>query len=118
MKTQRQSGLPRALFCVRLLELAGEGTPDDRFSFLAGAFIAADLDALVARGILVENIPVLIVGSGTLGEAWREALHQRSISADVLADDKTEKGLLAGLKSVLLRAVAPQAMPAPNSRNR
>jgi len=101
MKEQRRSGLPRALFCVRLLELAGKGTAQDRFSFLVGAFVAADLDALVARGILVENIPVVISGNEAIAETWREALHERSLPAKVLTADETEKAFLAGLRSIL-----------------
>ena len=101
MKEQRRSGLPRALFCVRLLELTGKGTAQDRFSFLVGAFVAADLDALVARGILVENIPVVISGNEAIAETWREALHERSLPAKVLTMDETEKAFLAGLRSIL-----------------
>ena len=76
-------------------------------------FIAADLDALVARGILVQNMPVVISGSEAIAEAWREALKQISVTAEVLAANKTEKALLAGLKSVLLRVTASQKLPAP-----
>jgi 2-dehydro-3-deoxygalactonokinase len=106
MKEQRQSGLPRALFCVRLLELAGKGTEEDRFSFLVGAFVAADLDALVARGILVENIPVVISGNEALAEAWRQALQEKSVSAKVLTTDETEKAFLAGLRLILRQVMA------------
>jgi 2-dehydro-3-deoxygalactonokinase len=106
MKEQRRSGLPRALFSVRLLELTGKATQEDRFSFLVGAFTAADLDALVARGILVENIPVVISGNEALAEAWREALQERSVPAKVLTTDETEKAFLAGLKSILRSALA------------
>jgi 2-dehydro-3-deoxygalactonokinase len=106
MKEQRRSGLPRALFCVRLLELAGKGTEEDRFSFLVGAFVAADLDALVARGILVENIPVVISGNEALAEAWREALQERSVPAKVLTTDETEKAFLAGLRLILRQVIA------------
>jgi len=106
MKEQRRSGLPRALFSVRLLELTGKGTEEDRFSFLVGAFVAADLDALVARGILVENIPVVISGNEALAEAWREALRERSVPAKVLTTDETEKAYLAGLRLILSSALA------------
>jgi len=106
MKEQRRSGLPRALFSVRLLELTGKGTAEDRFSFLVGAFVAADLDALVARGILVENVPVGISGNEALAEAWREALRERSVPAKVLTTDETEKAFLAGLNSILSSAPA------------
>jgi 2-dehydro-3-deoxygalactonokinase len=106
MKEQRRSGLPRALFSVRLLELTSKGTEQDRFSFLIGAFVAADLDALVAREILVENIPVVISGNEALAEAWREALQERSLPAQVLTTDESEKAFLAGLNSILRQALA------------
>jgi 2-dehydro-3-deoxygalactonokinase len=106
MKEQRRSGLPRALFSVRLLELTGKGTDEDRLSFLVGTFIAADLDPLVARGILVENIPVVISGNEALAEAWREALGERSVQSKVLTTAETEEAFLAGLRSVLRSALA------------
>jgi 2-dehydro-3-deoxygalactonokinase len=106
MKEQRRSGLPRALFSVRLLELTGKGTEEDRFSFLVGAFVAADLDALVARGILVENIPVVISGNEALADAWAEALQKRLVPAKVLTTDETEKAFLAGLRLILRQVVA------------
>jgi 2-dehydro-3-deoxygalactonokinase len=106
MKEQRRSGLPRALFCVRLLELTGKGTEEDRFSFLVGAFIAADLDALCDRGILIENIPVVISGNEALAEAWRETLKEMSVPAKVLTTDETEKAFLVGLRSILRQVMA------------
>ena len=106
MKEQRSSGLPRALFCVRLLELAGKGTEEDRFSFLVGAFVAADLDALVSRRILVENMPVVISGNEALAEAWGEALRERSIAAKMLTTDETERAFLVGLRSILRQVMA------------
>ena len=86
---------------MRLLELSGKGTEEDRFSFLVGAFVSADLDALVARGILVENVPVVISGNEALAEAWRETLQERSVPAEVLTTDETEKAFLAGLGLIL-----------------
>jgi len=106
MAEQRLSGLPRALFCVRLMDIAKEGTPEDRFSFLAGAFIAADLDALVARGLLNSDTRVVISGNPNVAEAWRAALEQTSICAGVLTRDETEKALLAGLRTILHEVMA------------
>ena len=73
-----------------------------------------NIDALAGRGILVENTPVVIIGNEALAGAWRDALRKKSITATVLAKDKTEKGLLAGLKAVLLRVAAPQKPPIPS----
>jgi 2-dehydro-3-deoxygalactonokinase len=104
MKEQRRSGLPRALFCARLLELANEGSPEDRLSFLIGAFIAADLDALISRGVLAHDSQVAVVGAAALAEAWRCALTRMSISAIVLTAAESEQALLTGLRCILMHA--------------
>lgn len=104
MKEQRRSGLPRALFCVRLLELSSEGTLETRLAFLLGAFIACDVDALVSQGVLVRDTRVVIAGSAAVAEAWRSALAQLSVPSSVLAATETEQALLTGLRLVLVRA--------------
>ena len=101
MREQRRSGLPRALFCVRLLELGGNGTPEERLSFLVGAFVAADLDALIARRALSMESTVLICGGGAVAEAWRHALDKVSIPARTMNEAEIEAALLAGLRCVL-----------------
>jgi 2-keto-3-deoxy-galactonokinase len=100
MREQRRAGLARALFCVRLLEQARQGTPEQRLAFLIGAFIASDLDALKSRGALSQS--ALIVGSGALAEAWRRAL-AAEISAVTLDAAESERALLAGLSGILER---------------
>ena len=101
MEEQRRSGLPRALFCVRLLEQKSDGTPEQRLSFLIGAFIAADLDGLLKRGTLSGDYRVLITGGSAVAEGWRHALALASIDGDVLTDGQAERGLLVGLRSVI-----------------
>ena len=105
MAQQRRSGLARALFCVRLMALANEGTAADRFSFLVGAFIADDLDALIARGIVTTNTKVAISGNQATARACQKALAQSSVPAMVLTAEETEKGFLAALGSVLRQAI-------------
>src|SRR5260370_26758116 len=105
MKEQRRSGLARALFSVRLLGLAGQGTPEDRLSFLIGAFIASDMDALISRGVLSHDTPVVIVGSAALSAAWRSALAAMSVPATVLSVSETEDALLTGLRCSLDKGV-------------
>jgi 2-dehydro-3-deoxygalactonokinase len=96
MREQRESGLARAMFCVRLLEQGRRSTPEERLAFLIGAFIASDLDPLMARNALVE--PTIIAGGGPIAEAWRRALS--SIDPRVLANEEIERALLAGLRSL------------------
>ena len=102
MREQRHSGLARALFCVRLLEQSKQGSADDRLSFLIGAFIAADLDALTARGILAGS--VVIVGSGGLADAWRHALETVGIQSQIISGEQSERALLAGLRGIIAGA--------------
>jgi 2-dehydro-3-deoxygalactonokinase len=101
MHEERRSGLSRALFCVRLLEQKSDGSPEQRLSFLAGVFIAGDLDALIARKTLGGEGPVVITGGGALAEAWLHALSRASIGGQVLSESEVERGLLAGLRSVV-----------------
>ena len=101
MKEQRGSGLSRALFCVRLLELNGEGAREDRLAYLLGAFIAADLDALVAREVLVPDTSVVISGHKVIAEAWASALSRISVTALLLTENETETAFLTGLRSIL-----------------
>jgi 2-dehydro-3-deoxygalactonokinase len=103
MRCQRGAGLPRALFCVRLLEQAKAGDSQTRLSFLVGAFISADLNLLLQQTFLSPEIPVLVVGRSVLPEAWRYALSRVLVPATVLSDSETEHALLLGLSHILRR---------------
>ena len=91
--------------CVRLLELENRSTPAERFAFLAGAFLASDLDALKSRGVLMADCPVLITGGGALAGAWSEALQAASIPVVILAEAEVERAFLAGLSHIVKRAL-------------
>lgn len=106
MQEQRDSGLSRALFCVRMLELNNEGTQSDRLAYLIGAFIAADLDALINRGLLAGDIAVVISGHTAIAEAWSFALEQVSVRSSRLTAPETEDAFLAGLKRILIGALS------------
>src|SRR5262249_10343060 len=100
MREQRRSGLARALFCVRLLEQGSDGSAEQRLSFLIGAFLASDIDAMVSRGLFDSERAVVITGGGVIAEAWRGALAHLSVRAAILGDADVERGLLAGCRSV------------------
>jgi 2-dehydro-3-deoxygalactonokinase len=104
MREQRRSGLARALFCVRLLEQGSDGSAEQRLSFLIGAFLASDMDAMVSRGLFDREREVVITGGGAIAEAWRDALAQLSMRAVILGDADVERGLLAGCCSVFSHA--------------
>jgi 2-dehydro-3-deoxygalactonokinase len=101
MDEARRSGLARALFCVRLLDLAGTTTPVGRLSFLLGAFIGADLDGLQAGGVLAPGAAVTIAGDEKVGGGWSMALDRAGCAARSLSVAETEAGFLAGLVAVV-----------------
>jgi len=100
MDEARRSGLARALFCVRLLELSGAATPEGRLSFLVGAFIGADLDRLCASGALAAA-PVTVAGDEKVGGAWSLALDRFGCPARSLTAAEVEAGSIAGLGAIL-----------------
>ncbi|MDQ3651486.1 MAG: 2-dehydro-3-deoxygalactonokinase [Acidobacteriota bacterium] len=100
MREYGRSGLSRALFCVRLLEQAGRGTPDERYAYLAGAFIAADLDSLLAAGTITPASPVVVTGGAGVAAGWLYALAEKSIPAVRLSIEEGEQALLKGLRSI------------------
>ena len=106
MSEQRRSGLARALFCVRLLEQQGESTPQERLSFMLGAFVASELDALLKRGVFVAGAPMVISGAGAIATAWRRALNQASVGASVLSEAQVEEALLRGLIEIVSHSSA------------
>jgi len=99
----RQAGLPRALFCVRLLEQKGNCTPEERLAFLVGAFLTADLEGLQHRGLLTPTQQVLITGGGALAELWERVLKERNIASRIVTAAETETAMLTGLRRILER---------------
>lgn len=89
-------GLPRALYCVRLLEQRSDTTAADRYAFLLGAVMAADEAALIgdARG------PILIAGAPALGRAWAARLAARGLVAGLLDESAIEAAFRAGAAAV------------------
>lgn len=101
MRAQRQAGLARALFCVRLLEQKGHCTPEERLAFLIGAYIASDFDGLQNQGVLHAGQSVLLTGGGVIAETWAQILSQASIQARIINQEESEKALLTGLRKIL-----------------
>jgi 2-dehydro-3-deoxygalactonokinase len=105
MREQRRSGLARALFCVRLLEQGSDGSAEQRLSFLIGAFLASDMDAMVSRGLFDSAGKVVITGGGMIAEAFSGAIARLSLQAVILDDADVERALLAGCRSVFSHVV-------------
>ena len=100
MSESRFAGLPRTLFRVRLLELNKEVNAEERLAFLVGAFIASDLDALVACGMFSHQ-QVVISGHRAIVESWGRALQQKSIPVSMLNTEQSERAFLKGLQQVV-----------------
>ena len=116
MEEQRRSGLARALFCARLLDLAHQGSPEDRLAFVAGAFIAADLDALMARGVIAPESNIALVGHSSISDAWRTALMGKNIDATIISQEQSETALLESLRRILAGALPLLESPLPRAR--
>ncbi len=98
VKEQARSGLARALFTVRLLELSGQGTPEQRLAYLTGCYLGADLEHFLRRSQSAARSSIGIVGHPALAEAWRHGLHMAGVSAVVISPAQVEAGLLHGLR--------------------
>ncbi|HUG54799.1 MAG TPA: 2-dehydro-3-deoxygalactonokinase [Vicinamibacteria bacterium] len=96
----RRAGLARALFCVRLLEIAGESSAAARHAFLLGAFIGADLDRLQATSALPPGAPISVAGDEKTGGAWSAALSEADHPVRRLSAEDVEAGFLSGLRAV------------------
>jgi len=97
----RRSGLGRAVFCVRLLELEGRTTPEQRLSFLIGAFVGAEMDTLLARGVVAPGNPIAVAGDEKVGGAWTVVLEGRGFPTRPIPPEAVEAGLIAGLTAVV-----------------
>jgi len=102
IEEQKRSGLARALFCGRLLDLAHQGSAEDRLAFVVGAFIASDLDSLLNRGVMAFSRSIALVGHSTICGAWRTALSKNGIAAEIIDQAQAEAALLGALRHILM----------------
>lgn len=98
----RKEGLSRTLFCVRLLEMAGTSSPEERLAFVYGAYIEEEIRALSLSSFYRGHDPqkILISGSPALALAWQEALQHIGWRSSVLPEDETESAYLRGLTGI------------------
>jgi 2-dehydro-3-deoxygalactonokinase len=100
----RESGLSRALFCVRLLEQAGQGTPGERLSFLYGAFLETEMLALEHDQSLRGVESVCITGPAPLANAWKEKLQAVIGKVEVIDEADRDEAYLEGLRRLFCLA--------------
>jgi 2-dehydro-3-deoxygalactonokinase len=95
----RREGLSRTLFCVRLLEMAGSSSPEERLAFVYGAHMEEEIRTLSLSAFYCGGSPkkILISGSPALARAWQEALLGIGWQSSVLAEEETESAYLCGL---------------------
>jgi 2-keto-3-deoxy-galactonokinase len=96
----RADGLPRAFYCVRLLDQRAPSTPGDRLGFLVGATIAADEETLLPAPTAGSRTVVLL-GAPALVEAWAGVIRQRGVEPITLSEDDREAAFRAGCLAVL-----------------
>ncbi len=92
----RHAGLGRAMFGVRLLEQAKQGSSDDRLSFLYGAFIQSEIVPLLAQ-MKGSDRQVLISGHASLAKHWGHYLNLYGVPATIITEAEQEHAYLTGL---------------------
>lgn len=102
-RTGRRDGLLRAMFGVRLLDQQKLADPAARFSFLAGACIAEDIDALLALGALTRGTPIAVSGPAAVPAAWAHLLSLAGCPAAPLDAETIERGFITGLLAIARR---------------
>jgi 2-dehydro-3-deoxygalactonokinase len=100
MREQRGAGLGRALFCVRLLQLSGKTTAEERLAYAIGAFIAADMEALVSAGMIGAGRRLMIAGNKAVTGAWKAALAGVDVTGVSLSEEDVERAMIAGLTRI------------------
>jgi 2-dehydro-3-deoxygalactonokinase len=96
----RAEGLLRAMFAVRLLQLQGRTTPEQRHAWLVGAAIGADVEALASRGLLAGPRRIVVSGPERMAKAWALILGRAGATARALTDPELETAFLAGIVAV------------------
>ncbi len=107
-----RSGLSRALFGVRLLEQAGQGTPDERLSFLLGAFLEVESLALHNDKSFAEASSICLAGPSVLTSAWQRRLQQMGRASRLIEAAERDRAYLAGLNRLFGLAKQAGVVPA------
>jgi 2-dehydro-3-deoxygalactonokinase len=95
---ENHSGLSRAMFRVRLLDLGGDTTAQQRFSFLVGAVIAHSMRHMDEAGMLEPK--VVVCGSSGIAQAWEWALQAKGRTV-VNYSEHTDEAFLRGISDLV-----------------
>jgi 2-dehydro-3-deoxygalactonokinase len=93
-------GLGRTLFTTRLLELQKQSSPDERYAYVLGAFVAADWKTLMDQD---HGNRVLINGHPALAGGWQHALSLAGRESQALTPEQIEKATVGGMIAVARR---------------
>ncbi len=96
-----RSGLSRALFCVRLLEQAGNSSQEQRQAFFYGAFLEAEMLALLKDDLLRGVKSICLIGTTSLAEAWQRRLAVSGIHSTILTERQRDIAYVEGLQHLL-----------------
>jgi 2-dehydro-3-deoxygalactonokinase len=94
-----RSGLSRALFCIRLLQQQKIGTPEERLSFLYGAFLQSELAQLKGQ-FRTGNGKLVVAGEPSLAQTWKYYAENAGVPATVLTVMDREQAYLRGLRKI------------------
>lgn len=95
------SGLLRTLFMVRLLGENGRYSQSELYSFLLGALIASDFQAIEWSQILGRHpVQILISGHPNLQRAWSLFLKSKNCRLITVDRHEREAALLGGLRAI------------------
>lgn len=108
----KRAGLTRALFCIRLLEQSGNGTAEERLSFLYGIYLEAEIEAFRKFRDSQEIDQISIVGPSALASIWQQRLQNLHLQVQTITEEQRERMYIEGLRQVL--DVARQRMPLPS----
>lgn len=90
---EREHGLMRASFCVRLLDLAGQGSSEQRAAYLLGAFISNTLRTIER----LLQLPLVVTGDPSIAEAWKCLLQESGFGAHTVSGFSLEQAFVRGL---------------------
>jgi 2-dehydro-3-deoxygalactonokinase len=95
-----RSGLGRALFATRILELEAKSAPSELLSFVYGAFICDEVARLPSR--IEDGIKKIVLsGSTALTSAWSTYLNERGRDTVALDESTREIRYIEGLGSLI-----------------
>lgn len=109
-RSSRAAGLPRALYCVRLLDQRTPSGPEDRLAFLVGATIAADEDTLLPAPSGAGR-RVVLAGAPALVAAWEAVIRERGLEPVAIGEAQGEAAFRAGCRAVLDAGVLEPGPP-------